>query len=143
MEPYLWWLIVAVVAVIVEAVSFSLITVWFVIGALMSFAIAFFGGPLWLQLVAFLVVSLACLLGLRPLALKYRERGQGFEATPVGQHAVVVEAIGGGKQSGRIETGDRMTWTALSSTGEPLEVGAHVRVVSQESIKLIVERVAS
>ena len=142
MEAYWWWLVVAVLAAVVEVVSFGLITVWFVAGALVSFAIAFFGGPLWLQLVAFLVVSLACLFGLRPLALKYRERGKHFEATPVGQHAVVVEEIGGGQLAGRVETGDRVTWVALSSTGEPLETGAHVRVVKQESIKLIVERIS-
>lgn len=143
MEAYLWWLVAAAAAAIIEAFSLGLVTVWFVVGALVSFAIAFFGGPLWLQLVAFIAVSVACLVLLRPVVLKYRARGQELESTPVGQRARVVQAIDAAGMAGRVETPDRMTWAAVSLTGEPIEEGAYVRVVDQRSVKLVVERIRS
>ena len=85
-NPYVW-LIVAVVAAVIEAVSVSLITVWFVVGAVVSFFIAFFGGPAWVQLAAFLVVSLLCLLLLRPVIMKNRKRGEAHEATDRSERA--------------------------------------------------------
>lgn len=139
MSPYVW-LAVAAVAAIVEAVSAGLITMWFVIGALVSFAIAFFGGPLWLQLVVFIVVSVVCLVLLRPVVLKYRTRGESHESTPIGQSAIVVEAIGESEARGRVRTPDRMTWAAVSADGSAIEEGAEVRVVDQRSVKLVVER---
>ena len=139
-SPYIW-LIVAAVAALIEAVSVSLLTMWFVIGAIVSFFIAFFGGPAWLQLVAFLVVSLACLALLRPFVLKYRRKGELHEETLVGKEAVVVEDIDAAAMTGRVETPNRVTWTAISANGAPIPSGTKVRVVSQESIKLYVERI--
>ena len=139
-SPYIW-LAVAAIAAIIEALSFGLVTMWFVVGALVSFLIAFFGGPAWLQLIAFLVVSIACLVLLRPVILKYRKHGKEHEATQIGQNAVVVEEINGAALKGRVETSDHMTWAAISSDESVIEAGARVRVVGQESIKLVVERI--
>ena len=139
-NPYTW-LIVAAVAALIEMISVSLITVWFVIGAIVSFFIAFFGGPAWLQLVAFLVVSLACLALLRPVILKYRKQGQSHEPTLVGKNAVVVEEVNNDAMTGRVETPDRVSWTALSADGSIIGVGEQVRITDQKSIKLYVERI--
>ena len=140
LSPY-FWLIVAAVAALIEMLSVSLITVWFVIGGVVAFFAGFFGAPLWLQLVVFLVVSLASLALFRPMILKYRKQGASHEATLVGKSAVVVEDIGDDTHTGRVETPDHMTWTALSHDGTPIEAGAQVRVVGQDSIKLVVERI--
>ena len=139
MNPYIW-LIVAAIAAAVEAFTTGLFTMWFVIGALMAFVVQFFGGPLWLQLVVFLVVSIACLVLLRPIIMKHRAQGKEFESTPVGSVAVVVERIDGAAMTGRVETPNHMTWAALSADGSDIEEGASVRVIDNESIKLIVER---
>ncbi len=139
-SPYIW-LIVAVVAAVIEAVSVSLITVWFVIGGIVAFFIGFFGGSMVVQLVAFLVVSLASLALLRPVVLKYRKHGESHEQTFIGTTAVVVEPIDPEAMTGRVETPDRVTWTALSADGSAIPSGAQVRVVDQKSIKLVVERV--
>ena len=114
---------------------------WFVIGALVAFVVQYFGGPLWLQLVVFLAVSLACLVLLRPLIMKHRKQGEEFESTPVGSIAVVVERIDPAAMTGRVETPNQMSWSALSADGTVIEEGANVRVVDSKSIKLIVERI--
>ena len=140
MSPYVW-LGIAVVMAIVEMVSLSLITIWFVVGGLVAFLAGFLGADLTVQIVVFLVASFACLQLFRPLILKHRAIGESHESSPVGQDAVVVMAIGGELGTGRIETSDHMTWTALSADGQPIEEGARVRIIDQKSIKLVVERV--
>ena len=137
--PFIW-IIVAAIAALIEVASVSLITVWFVIGGLAAFFVGYFGGPILWQLVAFLVVSLVCLALFRPMILKYRAQGESHEATLIGQEATVVETVGGPTQSGRVQTQDRVTWTAFSSDGGTIQPGERVKIVRQESIKLYVER---
>lgn len=139
MEPY-WWLIVAVVMVIAEVLSQGLITIWFVIGGLLAFVTGFFGASFPVQIIVFLVVSLACLLLLRPLILKHRKIGEAHEPSLVGTRAKVIERIDAQAQTGRVETPDHMTWTALSADGEPIEAGTQVSIIEQRSIKLVVSR---
>ena len=45
--------------------------------------------------------------------------------------------------TGRVETDNRMTWAARSADGSFIPQGAVVRIVGQESVKLIVERKVS
>ena len=137
MSPFIWLAVAAVMAV-VEVVSFGLITMWFVIGALAAFAANLLGADL-----LFLVVSVVCLVALRPVFVKYRDRGKQEEPTHVGQTAVVVEDVDNEGLTGRVETDNRMTWAARSADGSFIPQGAVVRIVGQESVKLIVERKVS
>ena len=137
MSPFVWLAVAAVMAV-VEVASFGLITMWFVIGAL-----AALGADLLVQIVVFLVVSVVCLVALRPVFVKYRDRGKQEEPTHVGQTAVVVEDVDNEGLTGRVETDNRMTWAARSADGSFIPQGAVVRIVGQESVKLIVERKVS
>ena len=139
MSPY-WWLAIAALMAVIELASQGLITVWFVAGAVVAFIAGMLGASLVVQVVVFLVVSLACLALLRPLIMKHRKIGERHEPTLVGQQAVVVETIDPHAQTGRVETPDHMTWSALSADESPIEAGAQVRVVEQRSIKLVVER---
>ena len=142
MSPFVWLGVAAVMGV-VEIVSLSLITMWFVVGALVAFVASLLGADLVVQLVVFLVVSVACLVGLRPVFVKYRDRGKQEEPTHVGQTAVVVEDVDNEGLTGRVETDNRMTWAARSADGSFIPQGAVVRIVGQESVKLIVERKVS
>lgn len=140
MNPF-WWLGIAAIMAVIEAVSLGFITIWFVVGALCAFVASFLGADLTVQIVVFLVVSLVCLALLRPFALKHRKMGELHEATPIGLYAKVVERIDNDALAGRVETPDHMTWAALSVDGTPIEEGAKVQVVDQQSIKLVVKKV--
>lgn len=142
MSPFVW-LGVAALMGIVEIASLGLITMWFFIGALFAFAANLLGADLFMQIVVFLIVSVACLVGLRPVFVKYRDRGKQEEPTHVGQTAVVVEDVDNEGLTGRVETDNRMTWAARSADGSFIPQGAVVRIVGQESVKLIVERKVS
>lgn len=138
MSIYLW-LIIAAVAAVIEIVSNTLITLWFVIAALVSFLLGAAGIAVEIQWIVFAVVSVVCLLLIRPMALKHANKGASEEPTPIGENAVVVEEIKG-KTLGRVELANHMTWAAMNAHEDALEVGANVIVVGQESAKLIVER---
>lgn len=135
-----FWLAVAAVAAVVEVLSLGLVTVWFVVGALVAFVAALLGAAQLAQAVVFLVVSAICLAMFRPLALKYRKKGAAEEPSLMGQAVIVCEGIDNDRMVGRVQTSDRMTWAARSADGNPIAQGETAVVVAQESIKLIVER---
>ena len=69
MPPMEWiWLAALVLFAIVEASTATLVSVWFIGGALTAMIAALLNGPLWLQIVLFFGVSAAMLLLVRPLA---------------------------------------------------------------------------
>ena len=135
------WLAVALVMAVIEAVSLTLITVWFIIGGLAAFLAALAGADFTVQTILFVAVSIVSLVLFRPLALRHRAIGEQHEASPIGTNAVVIETIDNDALCGRIETPDHMTWAALSADGSVIQIDEKVRVVDQQSIKLIVERI--
>ena len=139
MSPFVWLGVAAVMA-LAEVLSLGLITMWFVVGALVAFVANLLGVEPLVQIVVFLDVSVVCLVALRPVFVRYRDRGKREEPTVVGQVAVVCEGIDNDRLVGRVETPDHMTWAARSVDGMPIPAGQNVLVVGQESVKLIVER---
>ena len=137
------WLFTAIVMAVVEAVTAATVTIWFIVGALVSFVVAWAGGSFIVQVFTFLGVSIVCLIAFRPLVVKYRRHGEAHEATMVGRNAIVCEAIDNDRLVGRVRTSDDMTWAARSKDGAPIANDANVRVVGQESVTLIVEPVAA
>ena len=71
MSLSLIWLIVMVVCLVVEISTLGLASIWFAGGALLAMIIALIGGPLWLQILVFLVASIVLLIFTRPLATKF------------------------------------------------------------------------
>ena len=51
------WLFIAVVLGVIEAVTVSLVSIWFAIGALVAIIPAYFGVPVWGQILVFLAAS--------------------------------------------------------------------------------------
>ncbi len=135
------WIVVAVVMALIEALSLGMFTMWFVVGAIAALVAQLLGFGAVVQIIVFLVVSVVLLVALRPYALKHRNRGEAAEPSLTGQSARVIIDIPADGTPGRVETADRMTWAALSATGEAIEFGARVHIVGQESIKLLVERI--
>ncbi|MEQ3362549.1 NfeD family protein [Raoultibacter massiliensis] len=139
MSPFIWLGVAAVMGV-VEVLSLGLITMWFVIGALVAFLANLLGFDLVAQLVVFFLVSIVCLIVLRPVFVKYRKRGETEEPDVVGQSAIVIEGIDNERLVGRVETANRMTWAARSADNSVIPTGETVVVKNRENITLIVER---
>ena len=133
-----FWLLVALVAGVLEACAPSLVCAWFVVGALVTFLVAFAGAGVVVQVVVFLAVSVACLVLLRPLVMRHRDPKASAEPTPVGKRGVVTQAITPDGLQGAVRLDDGLEWTARSEAGQVIAVGTQVLVLRQESVKLYV-----
>lgn len=133
------WLALLIIFAVAEAATVGLTSVWFAIGSLGALVCALAGGNIWLQLGIFIVLSLVCLVALRPLAKKYlNTRVEPTNADRViGQEARVTQDIDNIQGTGAVTIGG-VTWTARSEHDTPIPAGAMVRVLRIEGVKVIV-----
>ena len=133
------WLIIFAVLIIVELVTMGLTTIWFAGGAVIACVIAAVGLPLWLQIVAFLVVSVALLYFTRPIAVKYfnKSRTRTNVESMIGKQAVVMSEIDNIQGIGQVKV-NGMDWSARSFEGEPIAAGKVVIVRAVDGVKLLV-----
>jgi membrane protein implicated in regulation of membrane protease activity len=131
---WLLWLIAAGLFAVGEMASLDLVLLMFAGGALGGMGVAALGGPVVLQLVAFVIVSAGLLVVIRPIAKRHLvdrtpEQIDGV-AVFVGRTAVVSERVDG--DSGRVRMGQD-EWTARTQLdGEVYDVGDEVRIVQIE-----------
>ena len=134
------WLIVSAVFFLIEGVTIQLVSTWFAVGSLFAMMTAFIGAPFWVQLLIFLVTSIAVLIIGRPLLMeriKPRKVPTNSDRV-IGQIGIVQEQIDNMSQTGRIHV-DGLDWTARSLQGEIIPVGEKVIVRHIEGVKLIVQ----
>lgn len=136
------WLGLLLLFAIGEAVSVGLTSIWFAAGALVALIAALLGGPLWLQIVLFIVVSALCLLAIRPLAQKHlNNKTEPTNADRViGSEAKVTETIDNLQGTGTVTIGG-VVWTARSQNDRLIPAGTLVRVLRIEGVKVYVEEV--
>ena len=124
---------------ILEAVTVSVVSIWFMAGSLAAILAALCGASLPVQIVLFLAVSVALLACLRPLVRKYVSPK--ITATNadrvIGKTAVVTESIDNIAAQGAVKVGG-VVWTARSSRGKPIAAGAQGQVDRIEGVKLYV-----
>ena len=80
------WLILLAILLVIEIITLGLTTIWFAGGAFVAFLIALLKGPVWLQILAFLVVSILLLIFTRPVAMRYMNKN----VKKTNQHALNV-----------------------------------------------------
>ena len=138
--PAIVWLILLLAFAALEGVTVGLTSIWFAAGALAALIAALLHGPLWLQIALFLVVSILCLLAVRPLARKYiNTQVQPTNADRViGAEARVTEDIDNIQGKGAVSIGG-IIWTARSDRDEVIPAGSLVRVLRIEGVKVFVE----
>ena len=139
---WLVWLIFAVAALIIEASTEAIVSIWFCVGALISFAVSFIPGvPYWGEIIIFVGVSLISFFLMRPFIKKWtakKEKTRGYIDNLVGKKGIVLTKVDS-LQSGEIEV-NGMTWTASTLTNETFEEGEVARVVSVAWNKLFIDK---
>lgn len=141
-QTTIFWLVAVIALGVVEAVTVGLVSVWFALGALAALISSLFGGPLWLQIVLFIVVSALALIITRPLVKKYfnKESHKPTNADMViGKEAQVTETIDNLQGTGAVRCMGK-EWTARSENGETILSGETVTAVKIEGVKLIVRK---
>ena len=135
------WLIAMVVLLVVEGIVPGLVSIWFAVGALAALIAALVGAPLWLQVLWFVVVSVAALILTRPLARKYiNARVKPTNADMlIGKDCVVTEEIDNLRGTGAVSV-DGKIWTARMAAEDGRAAAGEVRrILRIEGVKLIVE----
>lgn len=133
------WLFVIVAAIVVEASTVSLVSIWFVPSACISMILALCEVKLWIQLIVFFAVFLLLMICLKPVFKK----NMGLKIVPtnadtlIGMQAVVVEPIDNLHAKGQVKVRGQV-WTARSACENIIyETDEVVTVVAIEGVKLI------
>ncbi len=136
----IFWIVLLVVLIIVEAVTAQLVTIWFAAGAAAALIAELCGLEQWLQWVIFIAVSALTLVVTRPLVRKITKKAvQPTNADRcIGQTAVVTEDIDNIEGKGQVNV-NGVTWTARSSDGTVFKKDERVTVEKIEGVKLIVK----
>ena len=148
---YAWiiWLVLAAIFIGAEVLTPGFFLLWFGVGALVAMVLALIGvTSMAVQLVSFLIVSVALLIASRTIFEKFLFRyspeshyKSGVE-TMIGQVGTVVEGSRGALNEGAVKVYGSV-WTALPCEGEkPLVEGESVSVERIEGNTVYVRRTA-
>jgi membrane protein implicated in regulation of membrane protease activity len=141
-EQWRWlWLVAAgffAVAEMLTPVSFFMAP--FAVGSFVAAVLAFAGVSVPIEFAAFLIVSIATLVALRPLShrldrtvIDHRVGSRRL----LGRSATVLTAIPAGDDVGMVRV-DREEWRAQSLDGVPIPAGAQVKVADVVGTRVIV-----
>jgi len=138
-SAWVWWLVAAVVLGIVEVTTLDLVFAMLSVGAVAGAIVAATGAGLILQTVIAVIVALAMLFVVRPVALRHLrsapETRTGVAAL-VGAKGVVIERVD--RDDGRIKLAGEI-WSARSyDPDHVIEVGATVDVLKIEGATALV-----
>ena len=139
MPSWVVWTIVAVALALGEIATLSLFLGPIAVAAVLAGVVGALGGGLALQLVAFIVGSLASLALLRPIAVRHLRmpaRLRTGTAALVGTKAVVLERVD--VHGGQVKIGGEV-WSARAfDESQVIEAGSRVDVVKIEGATALV-----
>lgn len=133
------WICAVAAFLVIEAVTYQMVSIWFVAGAVGGLIAALFNASFGVQMTVFIAVSAILLIALRPIALRANKSEYKTNAeAAIGKTAMVTEQIDNAKGTGAAKLGG-MVWTARSDNGNVIEVGKTVTIERIEGVKLIVD----
>lgn len=133
------WIGVIIAAVVIEALSMQLLSIWFAIGGAAALITSFLTDNKIIQVVVFAIVSAVALAVIFPIVRKSlkKEHIKTNADRYIGKLAVVTQDISNIDAKGQVKV-DNQIWSARSDNGEELAAGTKVKVLRIEGVKLIV-----
>jgi len=142
MDPWFFWLIAAVLLVLLELVFSGFVLLCFGFAAFATSIISLVGDALELQILSFIVFTVIAFVAIRPFFLKRMKPKEGFVETNVyaliGAEAKVVEEINPDSGVGRVKIRGE-EWGAVSKNSTSIPVGSIVKVIEISGNKVIVQ----
>ena len=135
----IFWLAAMVVFIAAEAMTVSLVSIWFAAGALGAIIVALLGGGLVLQVTVFLMLAVALLLSLRSIVRKHftpHVTKTNIDSV-ISATGIVVTPVNNIAALGQVQI-NGMEWSARSSDNSHIPAGAMVRVDRVEGVKVFV-----
>jgi membrane protein implicated in regulation of membrane protease activity len=140
-EPYIIWLVVLIICLVIEAATLGLTSIWFAFGALVSLLFSLSGVSIFVQVLIFLIVSVCLLYFTRPIAVKVLKIGHvktNYESI-IGKKGIVTEDIDNLASRGQVKV-EGQVWSCRTLSGEHITKGQKVIVNEVKGVKLIVEK---
>ena len=135
----IFWLVAMVIFMAAEAMTVTLVSVWFAVGSLGAIAVALLGGGLVLQVTVFLALAVALLLSLRGIVRKHfnpRITKTNIDSI-LGATGIVITPVNNIAALGQVQI-NGMEWSARSSDNSHIAVGTLVKVDKIEGVKVFV-----
>lgn len=133
------WGVLAILAVVGEALTAQLVAVWFLPGAIISLILALCGAPVWAQITVFAIATVASAVLFTKIFKKHikpRITLSGADAL-IGEQAVVTLSINNLAAQGQVKVRGQI-WSAKSENPEIIiDENTVVTVVGIEGVKLI------
>ena len=134
------WLILAVILGVAEAVTISLISIWFAIGAVAAIIPAYFGVPFWGQILIFLAASAVAFAFTKRFfkdIVKVKKQPTNSDSL-IGTDGIVTSEINNLAGAGKVYISG-LTWSARALDGNNIPEGAVVTARKIEGATLVVE----
>ena len=138
----IFWLAAMVVFIAAEAMTVTLVSIWFAAGALGAVLVALMGGGVVLQVTVFLALAVALLLSLRSVVRKrFNPRVTRTNVdSVVGATGIVLTPVNNIAALGQVQLGG-VEWSARSTDNTHIPAGTLVKVDRIEGVKVFVSPV--
>ena len=141
-ELWMVYVIIAIVAILVEIFAPSLFCINFAVGGIITSIVSIFWGNFYTTMILFVCVSLLSLIFLKPVLQKILKRDAkiDFDSQYIGKVVKCIEPI---SNSAGAVTIYEERWEARlkDETAEEIQVGTDVKVISNDSLILFVEKI--
>lgn len=133
------WVAGVVVFVVLEAVTYQLVSIWFALGAVAGMIARIAGADFTVQFAIFLAVSALSLVCLCPVSKKLikHSRVQTNVDSLIGEDVLILSDTNKIEGTGKV---GGMVWSVRSCDGQKIQKGETAAVTSIEGVKLIVKR---
>lgn len=135
------WAIIAIVAIVIEFETINLVSIWFAAGAVAGIICSLLHQKVWIQVLAFVVVSAVFIIGTRPFVKKISENQTILTNVDrlIGMTALITKPIKEGEK-GEIKV-DYQIWPAIAKNDEEFQEGEKVVIFGIQGNKMIVEKI--
>ncbi|MDD6762793.1 MAG: NfeD family protein [Clostridiales bacterium] len=136
------WIAAIVVFIILEAVTYQIVSIWFVFGSIGAMIAYLLGTDFYVQLIVFIAVSAILLSILRPLSIKLIKK-QDFKTNSdslIGKNVLITQEVSNIKGTGQGKI-NGMSWTVRGEGDEVIHAGEIARIKKIEGVKLIAEKI--
>ncbi len=133
------WLVLIVAAIVVEALTSQMISIWFVIGGIAALIANICDAPFLVQFALYILVTALALAVSRPFVkrtMKFRKESTNADRY-IGKTGVVTLRVDNTAAEGQVKVMGNI-WSARSSDGTVIPEGQNVEVLRIEGVKLIV-----
>lgn len=137
---FIFWAVVAVASLIIEALTAELVSCWFAPSAIVSMILSTFVSSFWIQLIVFLVLSVLLLVFARRFVKKrLAAKENRFNSDSlIGSTGVVQETVNNIAETGSVKIRG-LVWTARALKDKEIPAGTIVTVREIQGVKLICE----